>query len=162
MNPWREEIVAILRQEAARAGLDQNFVLAVALTEDELLSPWSCRKEPVNRWVVGVRAYAEKHGITALTEQTLQEMSWGPMHVMGSTARDLGFEGMLTELTTPRLAIRYGIAHLKKQLERYGTETDAVAAYNAGSVRKTPGGHYENQEHVNRFAAHLRELRKIV
>ena len=43
-------------------------------------------------------------------------------------------------------------AYIRYQYDRYNSNiTDAVAAYNAGSVRRTSSGAYVNQWHVDKF-----------
>lgn len=54
-------------------------------------------------------------------------------------------------LHDPEVNIYLTTAYLRYQLDRYdGNITDAVAAYNAGSVRKKNGA-YVNQWHVDKF-----------
>lgn len=55
-------------------------------------------------------------------------------------------------LHNPEMNIYLTAAYLRYQYDRYdGNITDAVAAYNAGSVRKTSTGSYVNQGHVDKF-----------
>lgn len=52
-------------------------------------------------------------------------------------------------------------AYLSYQLKRYdGSIFDAVAAYNAGSVRRASDGKYVNQWHVNKFIDALRDFER--
>lgn len=55
-------------------------------------------------------------------------------------------------LQDPKVNIFLTAAYLRYQYDRYGGSiTDAVAAYNAGSVRKKSNGEYVNQRHVDKF-----------
>lgn len=55
-------------------------------------------------------------------------------------------------LQDPEVSIYLTASYLRYQLDRYdGNIRDAVAAYNAGSVRRTPEGAYENRWHVDKF-----------
>ena len=87
-------------------------------------------------------------------EAHLKDASWGLMQVLLKTAREISGNKSLTatELLKPEINIDIGTKYLAQQYRRYhGNIYDAVAAYNAGSVRKTLIGRYENQAHVDRF-----------
>jgi soluble lytic murein transglycosylase-like protein len=87
-------------------------------------------------------------------EAHLKDASWGLMQVLLRTAREVSGNPSLTatDLLKPEINIDIGTKYLTKQYVRYQYNIyDAVAAYNAGSVRKTITGRYENQAHVNRF-----------
>jgi len=66
-----------------------------------------------------------------------------------STRGESSFNKLLHD---PEVNIYLTAAYLRYQLDRYdGNITDAVAAYNAGSVRKNDRGAYVNQWHVDKF-----------
>lgn len=92
-------------------------------------------------------------GETSATERWGQRISWGPMQIMGATARELGFRGWFAELCGPR-GIEYGCRYLARLYDRYGNWHDAIAAYNAGSARKLPDGTYPNQRYVDKVRKH--------
>ena len=88
-------------------------------------------------------------------EIRLKEYSMGLMQLLLSTAREVSGNKNLTyeQLQNPTTNIMLGTKYFAKQLKRYsGNYKDAVAAYNAGSVRKTIDGTYVNQHHVNKFS----------
>lgn len=85
-------------------------------------------------------------GQSQATEEMGQKISWGPMQVMGATARELGFKGWFPELCGEE-GVRYGCMYLSRQHRRFNDWKDAVAAYNLGSVRIS-GGRYENYSYV--------------
>jgi soluble lytic murein transglycosylase-like protein len=53
-----------------------------------------------------------------------------------------------SELYDPILNIYLGSLFVKWLLKKYGNIRDALAAYNAGSVRKTAYGRYINEDYV--------------
>lgn len=80
-----------------------------------------------------------------------QQMSWGLMQVMGGVAREQGFRGdFLNELSVyPRIGLTCGCRYLAGRYAKYGNWPDAIAAYNAGSARRSPDGRYDNQSYVD-------------
>lgn len=80
------------------------------------------------------------------------DSSWGLMQVLLSTAKEtLGNKDLtITQLINPETNVRAGTKYIATQLTRYGGNVrDAIAAYNAGSVRKTQDGKYINQSYVD-------------
>lgn len=69
----------------------------------------------------------------------------------------MGFSGYLPQLCLPSVGLHYGCLLLSKKLLKYGTYEDAIAAYNAGNVRKI-NTKYENQDYVNRVLAARQEF----
>jgi len=109
------------------------------------------RYEPGYRYTLNPQKFAKLNRITADTEQKLQMFSWGLMQVMGGTARENGFEGSLLKLAEIETSIEQGCRHLAKLWRKYQVVDDVVAAYNAGSPRKTSTGQYMNQSYVDKF-----------
>ena len=86
---------------------------------------------PVNR-ILGIVS-AEGWNASAPTwEPTVQEHSYGPMQILGSTARDMGYTGDLARLHEIRVGMRYGTKYLADRHRRYGDTCRAISAYNAG------------------------------
>lgn len=144
---------------AKEAGLEPDWVAACIMTESNG-NPYAVRYEPHFKYLLNTRIWAEKLGLSVETEEVCQKTSWGYMQIMGAVARELGFEGHITELLDVQVNLKFGTLKLKQLVWKYGNILDAIAAYNAGSVRKTPGGHYENQKHVDRFDALLRKIKE--
>ena len=109
-------------------------------------------------WLVEPEKYARKFLLEVEHEKYLQKTSWGYMQVMGATARWLGFTGQHPKLTQPNVGLEYGCKYLKRQLDRYKVTTDAIAAYNAGSVRKNGMGQYINADYVRDVMGYYKEL----
>ncbi len=70
-------------------------------------------------------------GLPPTWEPNVEEYSYGPMQILGSTARGEGYTGPLPALNTPAVGMRYGVRYLARQLRRYPV-CEAVSAYNAG------------------------------
>jgi soluble lytic murein transglycosylase-like protein len=76
---------------------------------------------------------------------------------MGSTAREYGLRGWITDLCNPLVGIRFGVRYLVSRARLYGWDRDsAIAAYNAGSARRLlrrAGEPFVNQEYVDKVLA---------
>ena len=92
-------------------------------------------------------------GCSVDMERIFQKTAWGLMQVMGATARELGFDGWLSELVNPETNVRLGIEFLGRKMSQYferdGIE-GVVAAYNGGAPRRRPDGKFVNQSYVDR------------
>lgn len=142
---------------AQRHGLDVNLVRAISIVES-VGNPWRVRYEEKFQYLYRCELFARQLGISTATEETLQRISWGPMQIMGSVAREDGYTDHLTKLVDPAVAYEWSCLQLKQLLRRYG-ETDAIAAWNAGSPR-TRAGAYVNQVYVNKVTGVLELLRR--
>jgi soluble lytic murein transglycosylase-like protein len=80
------------------------------------------------------------------------DASWGLMQLLLKTAQDvLGNPSLnTTQLMQPRVNIEAGSKFLSQLYSRYGNMQDAMAAYNAGSPRRTADGKYVNQAYVDK------------
>jgi soluble lytic murein transglycosylase-like protein len=81
------------------------------------------------------------------------DASWGLMQLLLSTARGVLSKPDLTttQLIQPRVNIEAGVKFLSQLWSRFGNMRDAIAAYNAGSPRLTPGTNkYVNQDYVDK------------
>jgi soluble lytic murein transglycosylase-like protein len=102
---------------------------------------------------------------------TNDRYSYGPLQIQCATAKSVGLKYGCEQLVdNPMIGLRFGIAYIKEQLERYGNVQDAIAAYNAGSVyrcktvRTVEGrvacytGEYVNYNYVNKVMRRYRYL----
>lgn len=59
----------------------------------------------------------------------------GLVQIKLSTARDYDPDVTLVELMEPRVNVRLGLTHLKREAEHFGDWTSGLQAYNAGRTR---------------------------
>jgi soluble lytic murein transglycosylase-like protein len=150
----------MIRDVATETGVDPDLFQAIC-THESSLNALAIRYEPFWKYFYYCRENAESLGISVNTETTLQAFSYGLCQIMGSVAREIGFRGPLTQLITdPALCLKHGAIHLKSFLQRYGSEPDAISAYNQGSNKKTDGGMFANQSYVDSVNQELIKLRK--
>lgn len=153
--PWKE-----LNAICDKLDIDADLAAAIIMAEsggDHL----AVRFEPKWKLYVTPETFARKTSITYETERLFQACSWGVMQVMGAVARECGYVGHILQLTDMTLGLLYGCRKLKKCLERYTGEADAIAAYNAGTPMKTPAGKYTNQDYIDRVQGFLKDLDQI-
>ena len=157
----------IVEDIALELKLDPDLITAIIMVESSG-NPWAVRYEPTYKYTLPdneIRVYAEAANCSFETLKMLQKCSFGPMQIMAAIAYDeYGFRGYPTELCDFEKGVYYGASHLKKFIGRYHLESDAISAYNAGSVRKKEGPTgflYANERYVDEVSRHLRELRKI-
>lgn len=154
--PWDS-----IKRRAKEFNLDQDLIAAMVQTESGG-NPLAVRYEPQWKYFFNTLIFAQDLGITQMTENQLQAMSWGPMQIMGSVAREMGFRGHLTKLTDADTALYWSCKKFKTLADKY-PEPDCVAAWNGGSPRKTSSGILEPQleKYVDKVYGYLRELKSL-
>lgn len=121
-----------IRKASGRYSVPESVIRAVIQIESSW-NPRAYRPEPTSTYCV-----PGSYGLMQLCPATARQMGWGG--------------GNNQELYDPAVNINLGTAYLRFQASRYSNDwVDAVAAYNAGSVRKNSNGTYINQAHVNKF-----------
>jgi hypothetical protein len=130
-NPDRATIERLLERAADKHGIPRPILKAIALRE----SSWR-QYDSAGNPVAGRNPTTTDWGIMQINDY------WHPS-AFPQAKTDIVFN------------ILYGAKYLKGQYNRYGSWTDAVSAYNAGSVRKTDG-RYSNQPYVDFVMAHAR------
>ena len=145
----------LLERKAAEYGIPPDLLRAVVHVESGG-NPWAMRYEDHWRWFTDLDKYSGSYQ-SLDTEKQAQKTSWGLMQIMGGTARGMGFDGrFLSELLDPETNLTWGCMYLRNQYLRYGCWEDAVAAYNAGSVRKRENGTYYNQGYVDKVFDYIK------
>lgn len=142
--PWN-----IIDKTSKRHGLDPTLIGAFCYVESGG-KPSASRYEPNWRYFVTPDVFAKRLGITVETESVHQATSFGIMQVMGTVARELGFQDNLPKMIIPHVGIEYGILKLKLLIAKYQALPEAIAAYNAGTPRRDGTGKFENQDYVDK------------
>lgn len=137
----------LIAKECSNRGLDPLLITAIIQIESSF-NPWAIRYEAASKYQVVAAQYARLVHISLATEQIAQKFSWGLGQVMGSTARWLGFQGILPQLCDPETGIHWMCEYFTKNCLKYTKLEEQIAAYNAGSPRRTPEGALVNQEYV--------------
>lgn len=107
------------------------------------------RYERKYKWLYLPHLYTSPH-YSLDTEEALQRFSFGPLQIMGATAREHGYRGDLLGLKNSVVGFIWGTKYLKHLVEKYGNFEDAVSAYNQGSPKKRMlSGDYVNKDYVD-------------
>lgn len=144
-----DQVRAAAWAASAHFNVDLRWILAMIIVESEG-NTYSTRYEKNWAYFKDVDIWAHKRRVTDNTERIHQMTSWGLMHVMGSVARELGFDRDLPELCDPIIGAHFGTKKIVQLQKKYSTLEDIAAAYNAGTVVKLPDGRYKNQHHVDK------------
>lgn len=156
----KPEVDALIVEAAVESGIEANMLRAFCMAESGG-DPFAVRYEVTYPYIMQPERFALANGITTITEQTLQKMSYGLMQIMGANCRAQGFTGSLLQIgSDPRLSLKYAVKHLNTLYFRYGIkdepkgwEESVVAAYNAGSARRDQNtGAWLNEAYVKRVA----------
>jgi hypothetical protein len=144
------EIKNIIKAECERQKIT-DIDLIVALTEVESGgNPKVARFEKQFAYLWKDLEFSKLQKITQDTERLFQKTSWGPMQIMGGTARWLGYSSWLPDLCDPRIGILWGCMYFKKVCDRHIYLNDKISCYNAGTIRRKEDGSYQNQQYVNK------------
>jgi len=85
--------------------------------------------------------------------------SHGLCQVQSRTAKGVGFKGVTEDLYNPLVNSFYAAKYLRYQYDRYGNWDDAIAAYNAGRVKRRKNGEYINQRYVTQVKERINEFK---
>jgi soluble lytic murein transglycosylase-like protein len=98
--------------------------------------------------------------VGATWEPVAGEFSWGPMQILESTARQMGFTGATPDLNRPEISIPLGVKYLRWILDHKDATTFAelYSAYNSGkpAAYRTPGAVQNNVKRALVWLAHFR------
>jgi hypothetical protein len=143
----KQAIIDIATQAAERHGLDSDLVLAI-IEQESAGNPWANRYEEGYPYLYPSRdTLKAKAPCSRKTEVNCQQQSYGLMQVIGSTAREVGFEGIyLTELCDPQVNCEIGCLYLKKLLlTANGSVEVALECWNAGHPGTDDGKQYARE-----------------
>ena len=143
------ELDRVIIEICNKENVNEFLIKAFILTESNG-NPWAVRFEPSWGYFVRLDEFSKLNMITRTTEMVLQATSWGPMQIMGSVSRELGFDGMLTKLIDPSISLRLSVIKLKQLMSKYTLLDDVIAAYNAGHPERKENGEYKNQDYVTK------------
>lgn len=139
-----------IRMTAKLHSLEPELVAAVVYQESRG-DPWRTRYEPhfYEKYLANsaLSDFVPPIAICSRdTERRLRAFSWSLMQVMGQTARELGFRGLLTELLVPETSLEYGCRYLKKLLAmKNNSLPEALHAFNRGpGTEYDPKYYYQN------------------
>lgn len=122
----------VARTTAVKHSLPPEIVCGM-IEREATENQWAVRYEPgfLARYVMP--QYAA--GKLDVTETYCRAMSWGPMQIMGQTARELGFDGKyLPELCDLATGIEFGCRKLAACVKSHpGDINGALLAYNGGA-----------------------------
>ena len=144
-------LLPIIKPIASLFNLDLRLVVAVIITESNGDTN-AMKYEPHYKWLYNVEEIAIDLKTSTETIETQQKTSWGLFQLMGAIYHEKIGPYPVTDLLKPEINIYLGCKFLSEKAEKFGpNHLDIYAAYNAGSVRKTPTGKYYNHFNVQRF-----------
>jgi hypothetical protein len=147
-----------ISDQSKSLGIDKNLSLSIAYCESRF-NPYVVSFESKWSYFYNVPQFSTSLVITRASEQALQSMSWGPLQVMGSVCRELGYLDYLNKLGTDySQSILYGLLKIKSLINKYSDIHDVVSSYNQGSPIKRITGLYKNQEYVDNVMRYYSSL----
>ena len=152
-------LIELCRNTATKLNIDADLAVAICGQESSYC-PSSVRYETNWSYLCQVEKFSKLLGITYESEFQLQKFSWGPMQVMGSVARELGFKGHLTELVQPENGLFYGCEKLRILSVKYPDIQDVISSYNGGSPVKIDGN-YRNRNYVEAVKKRIALLKAV-
>lgn len=154
-----KELIDLIQKVSQSMGLDPDLCLAIA-GEETNFDNEKTRYEPAWKYLLDPHKYAGHLGITVITESVHQSTSWGCMQVMGSVARELGYNGQLPRLIQPDRGVLYGCLKMRSISDLYDGLEDRISAYNAGSPVKK-NGVYNNDDYVQKVMSRFNRLKLV-
>jgi soluble lytic murein transglycosylase-like protein len=137
--------------------LDPYLVAALVATESSY-DERALRYEPEFKYFCTPEKFAKDWRVTLATETQLQKFSYGPLQIMGATAREQGFTGFMLDLCRVDVGLYWGCKYFAMLLSRHVDRDKAIVSYNAGSPRKDSSGVFVNQVYLDKVMRHYGEV----
>lgn len=139
-----QKLGPIITEIGAKYEVDPDLIAAV-IWQESRGRPYAFRYEHgfYNKYIDGkstqrLGGYWPKL-VSENSERRARAISWGPMQLIGQTAREIGFDKEeLTSLCDPREGIEYGTKFLAKKLAETKNEARALLAFNGGGNPNYP------------------------
>jgi len=153
----------LIKENADKYKIDKDIISAIISTESGF-DINSVRYEQDYRWIYKLEDTTKLVGCTKETMLMMQKTSWGLMQLMGAVYYELGGSNWATILLSPGVNLKFACEHLANLIKRYSLSNpaDIYAAYNAGSIKKMKSGEYVNQNNVDRFNKHLKNIKMFI
>jgi soluble lytic murein transglycosylase-like protein len=156
----------IIQEAAERYNLSPEWIAAVVSIESGFDAAALPRWEPhIAEHSYGLGQFLPSTVLWVIREPELFPLTAAVRGALLHAAAALPFQGekkLNALLLDPTVGIHLIGAYLRYLLNRYDQNiVDAVAAYNAGSVRKKDDGTYVNQWHVDKFLTALDKIRGV-
>lgn len=159
-NDWIKDLPWLhINYASHKYFLNPNIIASIIMTESSN-NRFALRFEPRYKYFFKIKENAAIAKTSEITEATLQMFSFGLTQIMGGVAREYGLTGSMLQLTDVAINLDFCGKHLKRFYDRYKTEEDMLASYNAGSPVKLPSGLYKNQNYVDKVLAYKSLLDK--
>ncbi len=147
----KEQLHDLAKEWAWKWEIPESLLMRLIEVESNW-NVWAVRYEEKWQYYVTGNAYAGNW--TQGTEHRLQQMSWGLMQVMGSTARMMGHKGWLTELLVPTVNLTIGCRYLQHLRTYEAIEKPwrwVITAYNHGPGWETRSRKWYREGYTARF-----------
>ena len=154
----KREIGPVIYRVSAASGINPQLIAAI-IWQESRANQYAMRYEPAffdkyiqNKKLTGF--IPNFKNVSEATERMARATSFGPMQVMGATAREHGFEGtFLTELCNAQTGIEMGVKVLKAKLVKANDDINkALLLYNGGGNKDYPRevlAHIDSGEYQN-------------
>lgn len=126
----------------------------LAFTIEKSLVNEACKKYEFGDCnLIHAIVWTETHYRSLKVMDSNGEYSYGPMQVQCETAREVGLKFNCDQLhNNPLIGLRFGIEYIRKQMEKYDTFDDVVAAYNAGGSYRCNNNRFDDKGKVICYA----------
>lgn len=122
-----------------------------------------CQNFKIEPAVILSMIFVESKGLANLSRYLSDKSDYvyGLMQIRLSTAREIGFAGVPSDLLSPQINILWGVRYFAYLKNRFDGFLNAIASYNAGSPRGREYGDYVNQSYVDSVVSRVNVFRNL-
>lgn len=153
-------LLGLIIYNAEQAVIPPELVVAIIAAESGGVS-YRCDYDALAQTAMQT---AKPDGCSIDTESVCQKMRWGLLQISGATARRLGYDLWLPQLSVPLVNLEWGIkylVHLTNQFYKRHGYAGVLAAYHSGNPRKI-GEQFVNQLYVDKVLKLMERYKPII